>query len=868
MTCGNYKLSETANRKKQNSPVKGLYTIDELEAFTLLRLQEICKYENIKTPSIRTLQNREELIKIIYRYLGTEKQILINQYDVDACTRLEELLLNEEKQLQVEVQIPSRIRLFKDIGTLDDKDNKYEITISGFTPGDYVLLVDPDNRIQAILTLEQSGFQRYQLDLVKKRMSKGLKIGNFLNMSLVFFPVEMMEAVIRIYHNMKRLAIQISYVRRTITELLIEEAPIAEEILVIDYGTSYTTAGIFNGSTGRTERVKFHSDESYCSGKIENSPCSSCDLCPSVIAVKSCKENKIEFIFGYNAVKEEKDRGYVTKSSIFYDAKRWIYRYRETVQVFDFEGNTCEIERSLILHAFLSYIIKTAEKQNKVRYKKIYMTCPVKQKSLSLKMYQEVMPDYQVITEHTIDEAVAVVYHSLADEITSIEYDSGETKHVLIIDCGGGTSDMVQCDYTITDKTITSQVDMCIRYAHGNTNFGGDNLTYRILQYLKIRFAEYYAKEPVMSIGQLLSDVLYNYNLYEYIDENGVDQAYEAISKRYEWSETIIPTYFYKYKNATETAFLKIKGNYYFLWHLAERVKRELYQQNGIVFLLLQQLYSTEPYTDTDFYHLSVKNAKGMLDSYTICPEIMITKEEIDLLLKPDIYNLLHQFIEPHYQEGNLEQLDQIYLSGQSSKIDLFREVLKEYVAGKKAKENVQSSCVRKFMCIDGAITFYEAKKVGMIRPTIQYEPALIPYHLVAPNFQKDEREKYLIYAGTSISDVYGYISRPVEAEKIVFTLMDKDLNILNRFEHEIKKDEREESNYGQILKEYPIIKQEDIDNMEDGELKLFLFSENESWGFSVLEIERSRQQLYYRKPKYYPFENTGWEIDFFDGLH
>lgn len=855
------------------NPFKNLYTLDELNKFSLSRLQDICRNEKIKTSSIEMLKSKEELIQVIFRYLGTKKTFCIESYDEVSCMRLEKML-KEDKNQKIEIDVPLKMKLFKDIGSLNDRECKYEITSSHETLGKYVLLIDGMDIIQAIFMLRpypQKG--RYYLSLKKEMMSRSLKIGNSAEMSLCFFAEDVMEEVICTYQDIKKVNTnKMLYYKRFLSELMVEEAPETEEPLMIDYGTSYTTAGIFHKHTGKIERIRFELDEPCDSCVLESKElegsCKQCEICPSVVGVKSCKENKIEFMFGYEVIQKEKQCGYAAKNSVFYDTKRWIHQYKEKIKVSDMEGNQCEIPRSLILCGFLSYIIKMAERQNQVRYKNIYMTSPVKQKQLSLNMYQEVLPNYNILMEDTIDEAVAVVYHSLSKEMEELDYGPKEPKRVLIIDCGGGTSDMIRCDYIINQSNVTSEVELKIRYAYGNTNFGGDNLTYRILQYLKIRFAEVFAKKQRMLIDEVFERVLED--MYVFVDDFGIDKAYERLNDRYAWAETVIPTCYHRYENNSENRYLKIKGNYYFLWHLAERLKKEFFNKNGLVMLNLQQLFSIEKgkYIYLEHFNLTAFYEKDGMQTYTKCPEIWMTKEEIQLLLKPDIYHLISSFIHTYYETGQLNTLDQIYLSGQTSKIELFREVLKEFIPGKKAKGRGENSCFRKFMCIDGAIFYQEAKKIGRIRTKLTYEPAVVPYFLTVPDFNSREPVKYLITEGMTVDNIYSYISRTIETEEVRFTLLDEDQKKLGNFIHKMNQKELKETSYPHLLERYSVLKQKDMDNIENGEIKLFIYSDNDCWGFFVLEIARIKGILCFREPRYYPFEITGWKMNFFDGLH
>ena len=171
------------------------------------------------------------------------------------------------------------------------------------------------------------------------------------------------------------------------------------------------------------------------------------------------------------------------------------------------------------------------------------------------------MPEYEVMTQNITDEAVAVAYHFLEQSIRELDYEDGAVKKMLILDCGGGTSDMVNCNYKITNEGITSRLEMHVTYAHGDTNFGGNELTWRVMQYLKIRLAEVIRKKEPATMDELFPGILSQ--LYEKIDRDGVEKAYETFSEIYNQAEALIPTCFDYYQNQPEHAFLKVRIDAY-----------------------------------------------------------------------------------------------------------------------------------------------------------------------------------------------------------------------------------------------------------------------------------------------------------------
>lgn len=866
-----YMLYETYKLgKMKKNLVRRLYTREELESFELPRLREICRAENIKPPTMETFHSKEEMVSLLYRYLGAIKKKDSIYYQEENCKRLENAFLEDGKEQQGEIEVPARIELYQGQTSMDEKDNLYLVKSQMEKAfGAYAFLTDENGTIQAILTVHPYGLKKYRLHLNFQGMSPEIPVGRFHSWSIIFLESAHMEEAVRRYLGKEQKKAALCYMRIPLPEVWIKEVPEAEAPLIIDFGTSYTTAGTYGRQKEETGRRIVLQAASDCEWDCQPE-CGGCGLCPSVVAVEDCGDGipeHIALLFGKEALIQDKKRGYLAGNSVFYDMKRWAGDCHKRILVTDLEGNTCEVERLFLIRQFLLYVIHQAQEQDRVRYRSLCFTCPVRQKTRFLKMYQEALPEYQVLAKDVTDEAVAVVYHFLEQNIRNLDYDDGISKKVLVLDCGGGTSDMVCCDYRISNEAITSRMDMHVMFAHGDTNFGGNYLTWRVFQFLKIRLAEAEGHFGPVSLGELFPGVLSE--MYEKVDAEGCDKAYEAFQKAYLDAGEVIPTCFYHFRNQPENIYRKVRGNFYFLWNLADTVKKRLYSRPDLHRLSLQPLFADfTPDACFEDFHLLVRNGAGKWETRTLCPAIEIWQEDINLLWKPDIYGFLKNFIEPWYENGTLMDVDRIVLSGQSSKIDLFREVLKEYAAGRKARAGRECGCARKFMCIDGAAAYQQDRKTGRIRTFLSYEPARMPYYLTAEDYENGGREKVLIEKGTPMGQIYGCLSRPVEAEEVLFHLKDGKGKEVNTIPFLLQRQEYQEVGYGELLTKYPFLLQEDFDSIQNGELRLFLFADSENWGFFILEAARQGNQLFSRPPGFIPFEAGAWETDFFDGRH
>ena len=70
---------------------------------------------------------------------------------------------------------------------------------------------------------------------------------------------------------------------------------------------------------------------------------------------------------------------------------------------------------------------------------------------------------------------------------------------------GGGTTDLTSGRFRIENNRVSYIIDLETRYENGDTNLGGNNLTYRILQLLKLRLTEelgFQTKEAFLNISK------------------------------------------------------------------------------------------------------------------------------------------------------------------------------------------------------------------------------------------------------------------------------------------------------------------------------------------------------------------------------
>ena len=97
------------------------------------------------------------------------------------------------------------------------------------------------------------------------------------------------------------------------------------------------------------------------------------------------------------------------------------------------------------------YIIRMAEHQFKCHFKHIHISSPVKMKAQFIGMFNHILPEYKIESEYALDEGMAVLYNTIANQIENDSFMDGEEYKALVIDCGGGTTDLSSCKFRIVD---------------------------------------------------------------------------------------------------------------------------------------------------------------------------------------------------------------------------------------------------------------------------------------------------------------------------------------------------------------------------------------------------------------------------------
>lgn len=694
------------------------------------------------------------------------------------------------------------------------------------------------------------------------------------------------------------------YLHKAPIEVELHKTQVANTHLCIDFGTSNTTVGCFldehyvenvsnlaiiNGNVVlNSENVASFIDKEKINSKDSFDTIMYRNIVPTVVYVGDCSEpDDIDYAFGYDATRRIKDDNYCPNASCFMEIKRWTSNLDINEDIQDSFGNKAVVSRRDIIAKYLLYVIRVAENQFKCKFKNVHISAPVKLKSKVLDFYDGILADYGYVLEkkHAIDEGIAVLYSIINNQIRENNYENGKSEKALIIDCGGGTSDLASCEFSIDkDEDGIINLDINTEYMNGDVNFGGNNLTYRIMQYMKIVYVCMIKTQKRLNIDDLINiDINALFSFIEGELENDDDakvkeryeEVYLSINDAYAEAEKVIPTRFSEYENQTKETYDKVKNNFYFLWKLADEMKKEFYRSTSISRYTFIKDNAKEKDIDLQVGHvenwrLSIVTNDGTLKEQPY-PNITFTAKEIDKLLRADIYYLVRKFLNSLYMTKTLDTYSQIKLSGQSSKINIFMDSLKEFLPGKKIKSgriNSKGTDAEelKLLCLKGAIMYLHALEMSNIEVSLRNETQNIPISVYIKTQNGEDKE--MIKQGSNWQQQANK-GRITTAGKVVYIYMKNvDKEIGEPYKYNCENIKYVQAKFEDISElSFGLIGQNDIDNLPVDKRYFFVFLNKEKWGFDIMPIYRDgKGKLYIGAKEFCSFEMDILQESFFDG--
>jgi hypothetical protein len=860
------------NNEPKGAQPREAYRLENLRAMNIFQLQDLCRRENIINASIDRL-DREELIQLILTYRGTREHLLISGFKPDRLAYLEKelakvkiLYLPHEK-----LRLPSKIAPFDGLetGYFDDYSLSYLDELDGVN----AFVLDKDRKICAVLHAVKFPGAADKLYLTSQE-DFPYKEGTVNDHYLMLCPHKFSDTLTAAYNgDAESLPIEAQAYYVPLLAFEVCGAREAQMPLAIDFGTSNTSAGVHISQAyfadtehhvkpGLLQRdsvnyVQFLSPE----GEI-------LPLLPTVIGVDRIEGNQVKWSYGFSA-DGLMSQGYMGKGvCVFYDIKRWASNFDESEILTDSEGRQLAMPRKKIIRAYFDYIIKSAERRFKCRFKKLFVSYPVKQRDRFISLYREIFAEYDLMESEMFDEGIAVLYNIIDEYIKSKNYPENTDVHTLILDCGGGTTDQTSAAFRIRTGQSAYEIDITSAYENGDTDFGGNNLTYRVMQLMKVE-----AAHLISSSGKSLAEITADLpdDQYRTVDNIGRDAIYKELDEAYKLAEAIIPTRYRDYEYSGREEYYKVYNNFHYLFSLAERVKKAFFTSDQILRIVVSS-ENINPQPDTTHIRAQrwklAARSQGALNVKKDMPTVGVNTYQVRAIFQADIYDIFRRLSGRLYQEKQLSSYSIVKMTGQSCKISLFRDSLKEYVPGTLIRQGSATfdKYQLKLACLEGAISYLRDKSLGLAKVNIHYERPSVPYILTAYAHNGD---RITLIHSLDPGRVSGTVSRYISASEVEVTLSDTAGSEKYRYVISSQPDGFRRVTYEDIESIYGrLIPQDEVDAIENGEIRYFVWAEAAQWGFSIVPISRRDEELHLGPQQVRLFEDESWMVNFFDGLH
>ena len=437
------------------------YKPSDLKKMTVFRLQEICRKERLVIPPAQRT-DRDGLIRLIMRFRGQKEYRHIK----DACEGGLERIQDALDQCGIQavedpkVNIPGTITFYRDT-EMNELDGYRAESEGELIPGN-LLLTDEKMKVYTCFYLDAPDGEAF-LFKGKDVPVHPLEKHRF---SILYFPdAKISEFLYDCYYGKSTsLPGYMECVKIPLLDIQERQIEPADLPLVIDFGSCNTTMGIClpDGSIKRA----------YAGGSA---------IIPSIIGVQKKAGGSAELLLGHHAQAAD-SQDFQDDIAVFHDIKRWISNADRVETVILKNGYKYQFSRKEMLRAYFDYLMELARQQFKCSFLSIQLLAPIRQKKKFQKLFMELLPEHSVSCQ--IDEGMAVLFHSICGLIRDRGYEERRWYHALIIDCGGGTTDLTSGRFSIENNRVSYIIDLETQYENGDTNFGGNNLTYRILQLL------------------------------------------------------------------------------------------------------------------------------------------------------------------------------------------------------------------------------------------------------------------------------------------------------------------------------------------------------------------------------------------------
>lgn len=791
------------------------YRREELLGMDNSELREICERERI----IRALRpdcGEEERRKRILSYFGSGEQELITEISEKAVGRLEcffrELRFSP---LPEDFESPGELCLYRGAGL--DFSDRCCLSFREELINTNAFLLNGEGKLEAVLHVNPRGGEREFLYL-RRGEELFFLAGEKRRLRLILLDQRLSALSFRLTE--KELSLPVSALRagRAYERSLLCENP---ELLALSHpialsfgsmGSSLSLYSISSPSSWETEPGISHTHfPHWREGELHPEA-----WVPNAIYVRSLKEGAPVLDFGWEALaRAEESR---SGGSLFRNLRAWILQPDWEEALFDREGNYRRISRFELLLSFLRYLLERTRAEYKCRTSELCLSAPLPQREAFRRFLERAEERLSCSLSLSLSEAEAGIFRSIfLREKRRGRLPDGDYRALLLSVSGLGAS-LSECGFSLHSERGLRELSIRQSYRKGDPRFGTELLLLRLMQFLQLRIEEALPGER----GKIP-------------DPSGGERGR-------------IPICFWRCEGTERQP---IRKNFYFLRRIASELLEEL---------LFSSFEPLEPFSKDggekarpaeNFQKLSFLRG-GRLSPLRELPRLSFSRTELSRALREELDRLLKDFLEEDYEAGELFRYDMISLLGGLSRSGLFRESLKEFIPGRMMEGDGGNGASERTALSDALLLYQLSLREGSCRVRFLRGEIAIPCLLF---FREISGRESILLDGRRIGEG-GSIRRNLSELLLPLCLRDLSGRLKRELSYSFFREEAEEIGREELLRlGEGRIRQEDTDDIRNGELGIFAFFLPERWSFSLIGIFRREDRLFAGPEKIYAIE-------------
>lgn len=504
--------------------------------------------------------------------------------------------------------------------------------------------------------------------------------------------------------------------------------------LIIDFGALHTVVGI--KSAHNIFRTEHMTEKSYVedgidfmvwdSSKKDQKICAYRMLTAVGLFLEAGKAP--QYYFGLTAVHMEQCSIYSRGYYLFLQVRDWSCDLDGVECLFDTAGNSVVITHKEVVLAYFKFLLNLAKQRWKCAVKKVVLLEFSLDRENFMNFFHENFLNITVCRPAFLLKSFAAVQWFLQKQQMQVE------KFLILY--SGGDHSRADCVHSYAfGRRLQLEKSFISFYCNQQ------QILFRIIQVLKLNIAIHFSNEFDGFMERVAHFFTEKCCYYHDCDWNNLcellDEAHDKI-------ESMIPTKFALENKPSGVSYFRIRRNYHFLYDAARRILTRVLENYGEKRILFSSRFIQDRQSCVVLAEKGILSIvkDGALRTIQDFPVVNLPMEMLQFLVRAVWFQQFTRVLKPWLSGETLSSFDRVIVLGYGAHSEMLRDVLKEYVPGRKIviEETARGDAVH---LIKEAFDYLEQAD----QKTLMFDDSRavfdFPYNVIACDFQGDEKVLY-----------------------------------------------------------------------------------------------------------------------------